>query len=634
MKRFYLLILLPAVSLAYFLVELFRRHGYEAVSAGLWLAIGLAIVAAVVAAWLACSHLLARYAGLDCDAARRLDLLSYLPFMLLPAYSFSGPRGALNLGTLALAAAVALSLALLAGILAYYRRAQLQATLAQPPLIPGLIAGAALLMRVSLIAANRFYVDEALYSYWGLLIASGRDIFLKTELVDKPPVFMYTLALFFKLFGPSEVAARLPNVIASVAGILILYELARELFGRPAAALSALFLALSPFDIQYAPTAFTDPLMVTLCLASCLLAARGRYWQAGLAIGLAAMTKPPAVFFVPLVLFLAGTRLAREGWGRQPLRTAGLQMGSGLMVTVAATFLWSSVIRANMASFVEAGSVHYGGLKLVAWGEVLPRLRGWGQYLQYLTGSAPLNRALLVGVPLLLGYGLWRRRTRPGWLFDWALVGFALWFLAVHTLASFAVWDRYLLGLAPIAALLLARIVLLPYDALASVGRWAWAKAAYGSLLAVLLAVALLPPTTVALRYGFPVGGDRGAFEGIQDVAAFFRSVASPDAFIFHHSLGWHYSFYLFGSPFHFIYYPTPEYLAEHVPRLPDWPKYVAVPDWEPASELEGALQKRGWHLQELRRTYRPNGTVSFTIYRVQPLAEGQPAPSGFPQGS
>jgi hypothetical protein len=31
-------------------------------------------------------------------------------------------------------------------------------------------------------------------------------------------------------------------------------------------------------------------------------------------------------------------------------------------------------------------------------------------------------------------------------------------------------------------------------------------------------------------------------------------------------------------------------------------------------------LNTGGWALNELYRTYRPDGTVSFTIYQIQPL--------------
>jgi len=55
-------------------------------------------------------------------------------------------------------------------------------------------------------------------------------------------------------------------------------------------ALAALLLAVSLFDIQFAPTAFTDSTMVALTYATGLAALRGHYLGAGLAMGLAVMT--------------------------------------------------------------------------------------------------------------------------------------------------------------------------------------------------------------------------------------------------------------------------------------------------------------------------------------------------------
>ena len=95
------------------------------------------------------------------------------------------------------------------------------------------VVGAAL--RLAPAGANRFHQDEALYSTWALHIATGRDMLLNGFPVDKPPLFLYTLALFFKLFGPSEVVARLPGVLASTASVALVYYLARRLYGRPTA---------------------------------------------------------------------------------------------------------------------------------------------------------------------------------------------------------------------------------------------------------------------------------------------------------------------------------------------------------------------------------------------------------------
>jgi hypothetical protein len=162
----------------------------------------------------------------------------------------------------------------------------------------------ALLAPLGPLASNRFHRDEAIYSSWGLDIASGRDLLLGGSPVDKPPLFFYIQALSFTLFGPTEVAARTPSLVASVVSVGLIYALGRSLYGRGVGLLAAFLLAASPYAILFAPTAFTDPLMVTWMLAGCLAAVRGHWVWGGVFIGLAAITKQQGVFFVPLALGL------------------------------------------------------------------------------------------------------------------------------------------------------------------------------------------------------------------------------------------------------------------------------------------------------------------------------------------
>jgi hypothetical protein len=205
---------------------------------------------------------------------------------------------------------------------------------------------------------------------------------------------------------------------------------------------------------------------------------------------------------------------------------------------------------------------------------------------------------------------------------DWALTAFFVYFVAFHTVLSFSIWDRYMLGLAPVAAVLLARIVLLPYDALlVTQPKTMWSRVACLAVLAVFLAAVLVPPTQVALRYGFPVGGDHGAFQGIESVAHYFRANAAPGSIVFHKWLGWHYSFYLFDLPLDYYYYPDHEFVLETSRRLPNLEKYIVFPSWTSEAELQTVLNDGGWELSELYRTYRPDGTLSFTIYRIQPVS-------------
>jgi 4-amino-4-deoxy-L-arabinose transferase-like glycosyltransferase len=621
-KRLCLFMLVPALSFSLFLSEVLRRHGYRVLDSPLALAAAvLATMAVVIGLWAAYSLFLSRFSPLDAQRALLLDLLCHLPLLLCLAYFIPDVSSILNVGTMLFFGAVASTVACKVAVLTYYRRAQLERIVCRPYLLLALVIALAAVLRVSLIATNRFHGDEALYSHWGLLIASGKDLFLREGvIVDKPPVFLYTLALFFRLFGPTEVAARLPNVISSLASIVIVYHVALALSNRRVALLSTVFMALSPFDVQFAPTAFTDPLMVCLALASFLLALKRRHLLAGLAMGLAVMTKPTALFFVPLLMFFTMVPFGASWRGRR-LGLALLRVGLGFLAVCLAVVCWDVVIRVNCVNFLTASVSRYGGLRLVPLERVVPRLQGWLRQLHYLTGSRILDTVLLLGTPVLLGFGLWRRARSSAWLMDWALVTFLLYFVAVHTALSFSVWDRYMLGLVPVVAILLARVVLLPLDLLldrASQGKRT--TVVYLVLLGVFLFAVLAAPTQVAARYGFPVGGDHGAFQGIDDVAHYFRANAPPGSIVFHKWLAWHYSFYMFALPLEYYWYPDHDFVLDSAEKTPHLNKYVVFPSWTSEDELREVLRGGGWGLTELYRTYRPDGTMSFTIYQIQPL--------------
>ena len=620
----YAVILLPAFSVTMLVVEVLRTHGLQILDNPLAFGTALAVgVAAIVALWAAYSVFLSGFAGIATRRALFLDALCHTPLLLCLAYFAPGVGGLLNIGTTLFATSVAAMALCRIGILLHARRSSVAAVFAHPYVALGLVIGLAALIRVSLIASNRFHGDEALYSYWGLLVASGKDIFLRQGvIVDKPPVFLYTLALFFRIFGPSETAARLPNILASLASIVIVYHIVADLADRRVALLSILFLCLSPFDIQFAPTAFTDPLMVALAVGSCLLALKGRPLPAGVVAGLAVMTKPTAIFFMPLLPFFTGLPLGKQ-WRTRRFGRALLSIAVGYLAVCLAVVSWDVLIRVDPVNFLSASAARYGGLKIAPAIRLGPRFQGWLRQLQYLTGSPISNAALLIGMPALLAYGWWRRRERQGWLLDWALVAFLVYYVAIHTLLSFSIWDRYMLGLAPVAAVLLARVSLLPYDALPKHLRGAQPiKVAYLAVLAAFLCVALLPPAQVALRYGFPIGGDHGAFQGIDDVADYFRANARPGSVVFHKWLGWHYSFYMFDLDLEYYYYPNHEFVLDSARGLPDLDKYVVFPSWTSPAELSKVLGEGDWELSEVYRTYRPDGTLSFTIYHIQPVGQ------------
>lgn len=87
--------------------------------------------------------------------------------------------------------------------------------------------------------------------------------------VDKPPVALWIQAISAKIFGFSSLSILLPQAIAGVVSVGILYFLVRRLFGGFAGFVAALALAIMPIAVAVERTNNTDTfLMLTTLLAA------------------------------------------------------------------------------------------------------------------------------------------------------------------------------------------------------------------------------------------------------------------------------------------------------------------------------------------------------------------------------
>jgi hypothetical protein len=157
----------------------------------------------------------------------------------------------------------------------------------------------------------------------------------------------------------------------------------------------------------------------------------------------------------------------------------------------------------------------------------------------------------------------------------------------------------------------------------------------FTALLAFLPALLLLGPALTAARAGYPVGGNAGAYEGIDRLAAELRALP-PGSVLYDHWLGWELSFYLFDGPATISWFPTPEALAADLRAFGrSSPRYLAVPAWEGEADLRAAAASAGFAFRAIFRTFRRDGSVSFTLYRLVLLsgAATRAATRGQPQG-
>jgi len=95
--------------------------------------------------------------------------------------------------------------------------------------------------------------DELIHVYVGKeILESGKPLLISGKLFTNGTIFNYLLAGVIAIFGDGEAAVRSLSAVFGVANILLTYRLLRPLIGGPAAAISALLLAWSPWQLAWA----------------------------------------------------------------------------------------------------------------------------------------------------------------------------------------------------------------------------------------------------------------------------------------------------------------------------------------------------------------------------------------------
>ncbi|MFN8446510.1 MAG: glycosyltransferase family 39 protein [Caldilineaceae bacterium] len=494
--------------------------------------------------------------------------------------------------------------------------------------------------RLVLLTAFPLREDEAIYSFWALHFLHEDPWFLHVW-PDKPPLFIWLLSGAFALWGESSASGRYLNVLLSTLTIPIVGTIARRLWGERAELIAVAAMTLNPFAISFAPTLFTDPLLVFSATLALYLAMTGVPFWSGLWLGVAIMTKQQGLLYLPLVLgvMLIGktnkhsvgavtnrTTYREQGaCGYKPHLHTLLQFLLGMLLIVTPVLLWDSQ-RWSVAPSPWDWSVHnYAPLTLVLVADWPQRLRIWGDLLWYLTASGAVWGVLLVGILVWL-LQTWRKRsafvnpypllTRRALRYSPTL--FLLWsfgFIVLHLVTTLQPWDRYLLPLAPFLALFISWLGS-PSDMDSQTTNPQFSF----SLLTLLL---LLFPAWQAANGRLPIGGDHGAYRGLDTIINELNmtfeqempTVHNHSTILYHRELGWHYRFYLYDQvrshQVELRWYPSAVYLTDNASKAPHLRKFLIEPDWSPTQDLAFALRVRGLVLQQLRHI------GNFTLFEI-----------------
>jgi hypothetical protein len=136
--------------------------------------------------------------------------------------------------------------------------------------------------------------------------------------------------------------------------------------------------------------------------------------------------------------------------------------------------------------------------------------------------------------------------------------------------------------------------------------------------LGLILVAALAGPLVRTTQSDLPVGGDHGAYDGIEGLAAFMGTRAPESSVLYHYWLGYHYRFYLHGAPLRLHWYPDLEDLTHDAYVYRREPRYIAFPSWRDSAPVVAALAESGISLEAVLETERREGDVSFRLYRLE----------------
>jgi Glycosyltransferase family 87 len=265
---------------------------------------------------------------------------------------------------------------------------------------------------------------------WAMVHGAGPD----PHWFDYPTLVMYVLAPFQAWQAhPSYLAARLVIALLGVGGVAAAWWLGRAAYGRTAGLVAAAAVAVETIGVAYSHMAVTDVPMTALIAVSLGLAVTGRLEWAGVAAGLAASAKYPAIFLVvPLVV---------AGWRRWRRLVSSLALAAVAFLATSPYVLvhpgqaWGDATRVQRLAREGWLGFEHDSFALFSFTDKL-----W-------SGLGPALVVALVGLLLAL-----RRRTRT----DLILAAFVLAYLA-DLLTIRAHFDRYVLPIVPPLAVLAGR---------------------------------------------------------------------------------------------------------------------------------------------------------------------------------
>lgn len=366
-----------------------------------------------------------------------------------------------------------------------------------------------ILSRLLFLGRLPVFFDESIYIRWsqqalhhGRLLASLTD--------GKPPLHVWFMIPFIRVFKDPLVAGRLASVTAGGATVLGMFLTGKELRDWKLGAWAGFLYVVCPFTLWYDRVAITEGLLLTLFVFAVYFALRAArtlelWWLAplGASIGLAMLSKGTAqlLFVIVPFAYLVRARAPGEGAVKHPLWRW------------AAIFLGSFALAIGIFSLLRFSSMyHLIGVRTAITTKDLGEVIGH-PFDVFFSNLGTMGSTLVVFVtPLLfaaalggLALGLFKRWRPSRFLFVWALVVVLVEALVAKHWMFDAILPRFFLSMLPP---LLLGAAYAAVEGIEAARGWKPGKSALRALVIalVLMVVLALPIYTDAMVIADPAG--------------------------------------------------------------------------------------------------------------------------------
>ncbi len=313
----------------------------------------------------------------------------------------------------------------------------------------------ALLLSINLSYGSMRW-DEVTHFTGGLLLSKGELLQWVSTNAFYPPAFDFVTAVFYLLGGASVFAGRLVALTFSALSLVVVYEIANQMYNSRVGLLSALFLAVMPGIIWASRLAMIETMLLFVFSSSMLFFFRwiqsGKNWNLGIAIAwvlLGVAVKYQMLIVAPLIFVVGACFWKRDFIKKEIIQRLNLRIFLAIsavliMAIVLISYAFSTTTFLTTYSYV----LQAGGTSKTFYSARYPTP------IFYLIEMTWLNNTIHpISLPLYIcgiaGLGLFalRRRFEEKFLL--------LWFAAVYivfTLISNREW-RYVSIAFPVLAI-------------------------------------------------------------------------------------------------------------------------------------------------------------------------------------